>query len=126
MDENCLEDFPFETIARESEEVRGYFEGPRVIWPDGTHPENGVKAVFADAPFSFQHSVAVLSAPQTAAGRLEARFLTAYMRSSLGTWLSLLLSPSVAAERPKLHLKELLGWPYWPLARHPQMREQMR
>jgi hypothetical protein len=45
------------------------------------------------------------------------------MRSPLGTWLSLLLSPSVAAERPKLHVKELLSWPYWPAAKHPQPKK---
>jgi hypothetical protein len=119
IDPLCLEQFPYESIAREADDLRRTFKGPRVIWPDGTHPENGVKAVYADSQFSFQHSVGVLSAPNTKNGRLEARFLTAYMRSSMGTWLSLLLSPSVAAERPKLHVKELLGWPYWPVAEHP-------
>ena len=119
VDDLCLERFPYDSIAREGEELRRSFTGPRVIWPDGTHPDKGVKAVFAHSPFSFQHSVGVLSAPHTEEGRLEARFLTAYMRSSLGTWLSLLLSPSVAAERPKLHVKELLSWPYWPIATHP-------
>jgi hypothetical protein len=120
VDELGLERFPYDEIARESDGLRRSFEGPRVIWPDGTHPDKGVKAVFADGSFSFQHSVGVLSAPNTEMGRLEARFLTAYMRSSLGTWLSLLLSPSVAAERPKLHVKELLSWPYWPVTAHPQ------
>jgi hypothetical protein len=120
VDGASLQRFPYSSIAREPDELRRYFMGPRVIWPDGTHPENGVKAVFAEDQFSFQHSVGVLSAPNTEIGRLEARFLTAYMRSPMGTWLSLLLSPSVAAERPKLHIKELLSWPYWPLAKHPQ------
>jgi hypothetical protein len=123
VDKLCLERFPYEEIARESEELRRNFRGPRVIWPDGTHPEKGVKAVFADGEFSFLHSIGVLSAPDTEVGRLEARFLTAYMRSPLGTWLSLLLSPSVAAERPKLHVTELLSWPYWPVAKHPQPRK---
>lgn len=123
VDESCLERFPYDSIAREPDELRRSFGGPRVIWPDGTHPENGVKAVFADRPFSFQHSVGVLSAPDTENGRLEARFLTAYMRSSMGTWLSLLLSPSVAAERPKLHVNELLSWPYWPATKHPHPKK---
>jgi hypothetical protein len=47
------------------------------------------------------------------------------MRSPLGTWLSLLLSPSVAAERPKLHVTELLSWPYWPAANHPQPKKAL-
>lgn len=125
VDKLCLERFPYDSIAREPDELRRNFEGPRVIWPDGTHPENGVKAVFAEDPFSFQHSVGVLSAPKTERGRLEARFLTTYMRSSMGVWLSLLLSPSVAAERPKLHVKELLSWPYWPIARHPEPKKAL-
>lgn len=123
VDKLCLERFPYDSIAREPEELRRNFKGPRVIWPDGTHPENGVKAVFAEDSFSFQHSVGVLSAPDTENGRLEARFLTAYMRSSMGTWLSLLLSSSVAAERPKLHVNELLSWPYWPVEKHPQPKK---
>ena len=123
VDKLCLERFPHDRIAREPDELRRNFKGPRVIWPDGTHPENGVKAVFAEDSFSFQHSVGVLSAPDTENGRLEARFLTAYMRSSMGTWLSLLLSPSVAAERPKLHVNELLSWPYWPITSHPQPKK---
>jgi N-6 DNA Methylase len=125
VDKLCLERFPYEEIARESEELRRSFKGPRVIWPDGTHPEKGVKAVFADSEFSFLHSVGVLSAPDTELGRLEAQFVTAYMRSPLGTWLSLLLSPSVAAERPKLHVTELRSWPYWPAAKHPQPKKAL-
>lgn len=125
IDKLCLEPFPYDKIAREGEELRRSFKGPRVIWPDGTHPEKGIKAVFADGEFSFLHSVGVLSAPNTEIGRLEARFLTAYMRSPLGTWLSLLLSPSVAAERPKLHVAELMSWPYWPAAKHPQPKKAL-
>ena len=123
VDKGNFEKFPFEAIAREPDELRRYFKGPRVIWPDGTHPENGVKAIFTDQPFSFQHSAGVLSAPDTEIGRLEAQFLTAYMRSPMGTWLSLLLSASVAAERPKLHVNELLSWPYWSLEKHPDRRK---
>jgi hypothetical protein len=37
----------------------------------------------------------------------------------MGIWLSLLMSPSVAAERPKLHVTELLEWPYWTIRTHP-------
>lgn len=123
VDAANLESFPFDTIAREPEELRRFFTGPRVIWPDGTHPENGVKAVFTDEPFSFQHSIGVLSAPDTEEGRLEAKLLATYMRSSMGIWLSLLLSPSVAAERPKLHVTELLTWPYWPISDHPSPKK---
>lgn len=114
----CFEKFPYADIAREP--PRRLFEGPRVIWPDGTHPETGVKAIFADAAFTFQHSLAVLSAPDTDDGRRTAKFLTAYLRSPLGIWLLLLLSGSVAAERPKLHVQEALDWPFWSLAEHPQ------
>jgi hypothetical protein len=95
------------------------FEGPRVLWTDGAHPEEGVKAVYAEKSFSFQHSLAVLSAPDTFDGRLTARFLTAYLRSPMGVWLLLLLSSSVASERPKLHVQEALDWPFWTLENHP-------
>lgn len=112
-----LRSFPFEKIARVPEER--LFRGPRVLWTDGAHPEDGVKAVYAETPFSYQHSLAVLSAPNTVDGRLTARFLTAYLRSPMGLWLLLLLSSSVASERPKLHVQEAMDWPFWSLDRHP-------
>jgi hypothetical protein len=111
-------EIPLEQIPRIP--PRRLFEGPRVIWPDGTNPTDGVKAIYADTPFTFQHSLAVLSAPDTALGRQTARFLTAYLRSPLALWLLLLLSSSVASERPKLHLEEALDWPFWTSERHPQ------
>lgn len=115
---HSLREFPFSQIARVP--PRRLFEGPRVLWTDGAHPEDGVKAVYAEDAFSFQHSLAVLSAPATEDGRLMARFLTAYLRSPMGLWLLLLLSSSVASERPKLHVQEALDWPFWSLERHPQ------
>ncbi|WP_181168851.1 N-6 DNA methylase [Mesorhizobium sp. B2-4-17] len=115
--EKSLRSFPLDRIARAPEER--LFRGPRVLWTDGAHPEDGVKAVYAEIPFSYQHSLAVLSAPDTERGRLTARFLTAYLRSPMGLWLLLLLSSSVASERPKLHVREAMDWPFWPIERHP-------
>ena len=115
--QKSLRPFPFDRIARAPEER--LFSGPRVLWTDGAHPEDWVKAVYAEASFSFQHSLAVLSAPDTELGRLTARFLTAYLRSPMCLWLLLLLSSSVASERPKLHVREALDWPFWPIDRHP-------
>lgn len=37
----------------------------------------------------------------------------------MGLWLLLLLSSSLASERPKLHVREALDWPFWPIDRHP-------
>lgn len=118
INSRVLRPFPFEDIAREPSERR-FFEGPRVLWPDGTNPAKGVNALYARTAFSFQHSVGVLAAPDTELGRLTARFVATYMRSSLGSWLSILLSASVSAERAKLHQTELFDWPFWPLASHP-------
>lgn len=118
---NHLQKFPFERIARVPN--RRLFGGPRVMWPDGVHPSGGVKAVYAETEFSCQHTLAILSAPKTEEGRLTARFLAAYFRSPMGLWLLLLLSGSVASERPKLHLQEALEWPFWQPSRHPQPKE---
>lgn len=115
--EKSLRPFSLDKIARAPEER--LFRGPRVLWTDGAHPTDGVKAVYAEAPFSYQHSLAVLSAPDTPEDRLTARFLTAYLRSPMGLWLLLLLSSSVASERPKLHVCEAMDWPFWPIDRHP-------
>ncbi|UCV28136.1 Eco57I restriction-modification methylase domain-containing protein [Ferribacterium limneticum] len=115
---SALRDFPFDKIARIT--PKRLFEGPRVLWTDGAHPEDGVKAAYAEMLFTYQHSVAVLSAPNNLDGRLTARFLTAYIRSPMGLWLLLLLSSSVASERPKLHVCEAMDWPFWSLERHPE------
>lgn len=121
LDPQILTALPFEKIARIPS--KRLFEGPRVIWPDGTHPENGVKAIYTDRTFTFQHSLGVLSAPNTDSGRQVARFIACYLRSPLGIWLSLLLSASVASERPKLHIEELLEWPFWLPDNHPKPSE---
>lgn len=118
VEDHSLQRFPLERIARALPER--LFKGPRVIWPDGTHPANGVKAVYSDKAFSFQHSLAVLSAPDTPDGRRLARFLAIYLRSPLAIWLLLLLSSSVSGERPKLHLQEAMDWPFWHPENHPE------
>jgi hypothetical protein len=117
----ALEHLLHDRIARVPEQR--LFSGPRVLWPDGAHPTAGVKALYAETPFSFQHSLAVMSAPPSGEGRLVARFVTAYLRSPLGLWLLLLLSSSVASERPKLHLAEAAGWPFWLPDQHPNPDE---
>ena len=111
--------FPYDEIARVPAEYERLFDGPRVLWPDGVHPARGVKAVYADQPFSVRQSFAVLASPKTEIGRLFARFLTAYFRSPMGVWLLSLLSSSVVSERPKLHIGEALDWPFWSLEDHP-------
>jgi len=113
-----LQQFPFEKIARPL--TQDNFTGPRVLWPDGAHPIGGVKAVYSDREFTHKHTIARLSAPKTKLGRQISRFLAAYFRSPLGLWLLLLLSSTVASERPKLHLKDALKWPFWLPERHPQ------
>lgn len=119
VDSKALQEFPFEQFARVPDEEERLFSGPRILWPDGTNPAKGINAVFADAPFTFQNSLGVLSAPDDEIGRLTARFITCYMRSTLGSWLSILLSVSVSAERAKLHKAELAKWPFWSLRDHP-------
>lgn len=119
LDRQALQDFPHDRIARVPEGEERLFSGPRVLWPDGTNPAKGINAVYADSGFTFQHSLGVLSAPDDETGRLTARFIACYMRSTLGSWLSILLSASVSGERAKLHMNELADWPFWPVASHP-------
>lgn len=109
---------PYTRIAREI--PKRLCEGPRVLWPDGAHPEEGVKAVYSEVPFSFQHTMAVLSPPKSELNRQIAKFLAVYLRSPLGLWLLFLLSSSVASERPKLHVQEALEWPFWHPEDHPR------
>lgn len=113
-----LTKFPTDRIARVPKNAV-IFRSPRILWPDGTHPERGVKAVYSDKPFTFQHTLGVVCAPNTPEDRRVAKLLAAYMRSTLGVWAMMLTSSTVASERPKLHIADLKLWPFWMPEDHP-------
>ncbi|MCC9621407.1 N-6 DNA methylase [Thalassospira sp. MA62] len=114
--EEDLVRFPYQKIAQIREDR--FFTGPRLLFPDGTHPGRGVKVVYSEKTFSYQSSVGAISAPEE--DRSYLRLLAAFMKSKLGHYFSVILSHSVAEERPKIHLKELRSWPFWKVERHPK------
>lgn len=116
---NSFKTFPFKGIANEPESR--LFQGPRLLWPDGTHPEEGDKAIFSDRPFSCQSSVAILSSTPVDIRLL--RFLALSLHSTMGRYLLPLICASVSAERPKLQLNDMREFPLWHPDHHPNPEE---
>lgn len=97
---------------------RDLYRGPRVLWPDGVNPELGVKAFYSEAPFTFRHSLKAIGGREEDRALLQ--FLAAYLRSSLAHYLMILRSHTVAGERPKLHISDLMAMPFVRPERHPE------
>lgn len=98
--------------------ARELYRGPRVLWPDGVDPQRGVKAFYSEVPFTFRHSLKAIGGREEDRSLLQ--FLAAYLRSSLAHYLMLLLSHTVAGERPKLHIADMLAMPFVRPERHPE------
>lgn len=93
------------------------YEGPRVLWPDGTSPEIEIRAAFSDTAFCFSSAVGGLRLRQ--AERDTARLLTCYLRSSLAKYWLILTGYSASAERARVTVSEIRSLPFILPARHP-------
>ncbi|PWG01856.1 N-6 DNA methylase [Sphingosinicella humi] len=94
------------------------YEGPRVLWPDGTSPEIEVRAGFSDTPFCFSSAVGGLRLPE--AERRTARLLTCYLRSSLAKYWLILTGYSASAERARVTVSEIRSLPFIRPEQHPR------
>lgn len=112
LDAQLLEPFPREitSVVSYGSKNGAAFEGPRVLFPDGAKPDFEVNAVFARKKFCFKHSVTAIRGPKADEDLL--RFLTLYLRSDLVKYLLLHTAYSLAAERPRITLKEVEGLPF--------------
>ena len=103
--------------------VAGYgnldmYEGPRVLWSDGTSTEIEIRAAYTDASFCFSSGAGGLRVPQ--GDRDVARLLTCYLRSSLAKYWLILTGYSASAERARVTVSEIKSLPFIMPDRHPQ------
>jgi len=93
------------------------YSGPRVIFPDGLTFEYAIRAVYSEVPFAFTSSVGAIGGTAKDADLLK--FLTAYLRSPLASWLLVMTGYSVIGERPRIAVDDLRTFPFCTPARHP-------
>jgi methylase of polypeptide subunit release factors len=86
------------------------YEGPRVIWPDGTSVEIEVRAAYSDQPFCFNSAVGGIAFDQNDAKL--AKFVTCYLRSSLAKYWLILNGYSAAVERARVSVSEIMSLPF--------------
>ncbi|WP_162173922.1 N-6 DNA methylase [Acidocella facilis] len=92
------------------------YEGPRVLWPDGTSPELEIRAAYSHLRFCFPSGVGALSVGTQ--DDAIARLLTCYLRSSLASYWLILTGYSAAAERARVTVKEIKSLPFIHPKRH--------
>jgi hypothetical protein len=97
------------------------YRGPRVLLPDGLGDGQAIRAVYSEVPFAFQSSVAAIGGGPNDAALLK--FLTAYLRSPLASYLLVMTGYSVIGERPRAAVDDLEEFPFCAPGVHPQPRQ---
>jgi hypothetical protein len=117
VDIGKLQDLPVERGVASYGNMDMY-EGPRVLWSDGTSTEIEIRAAYTDASFCFSSGAGGLRVPQ--GDRNIARLITCYLRSSLAKYWLILTGYSASAERARVTVGEIKSLPFILPDRHPQ------
>ena len=107
----------FEVVASPGGKNARLYHGPRVILPDGLAEDYSVHAVYTDVDFAFKSSIGAIGGGATDANLLK--FLTAYLRSPIATFLLIMTGYSVISERPRIAIKDMKTFPFCTPERHP-------
>lgn len=113
LERGLLEAFPADeipTVVSYGSDDGRAFKGPRVLFADGASADFEPGALFTDVPCCFKHTVAALVGGKQHADML--RFLTVYLHSKLARYMLLHTSYSLAAERPRITLKDVEQLPF--------------
>lgn len=116
VDTGLLKDLPVDRGVASHGNMAMY-EGPRVLWPDGTSTEIEIRAAYSDAPFCFSSAVGGVGFPKH--DRAIARLLTCYLRSSLAKYWLILTGYSASAERARVTVSEIKSLPFIMPDAHP-------
>lgn len=92
------------------------YDGPRVLWPDGTSVEIEIRAGYSDRPFCFNSATGGIAFPE--ADTAIAKFVACYLRSNLAKYWLILNGYSATAERARVSLAEVLSLPFIDPADH--------
>jgi len=99
---------PTKTVHRQGF-VKG-FSGIKVVIPQGIIRNDGyLRAAYSEQSISFQHSLQAISIPNK--DKQLAKFVTAYLNSSIATWFLFHTSANYGVDRAKVHEEQLLELP---------------
>ncbi|MCP3998141.1 MAG: N-6 DNA methylase [bacterium] len=93
------------------------YHGPRVLFPDGLGDGQTIRAVFSSVPFAFQSSIGAIGGSKADGALLK--FLAAYLRSPLASYLLVMTGYSVIGERPRIAIDDLKKFPFCVPDQHP-------
>lgn len=110
----------YEVVASPGGKNTRLYQGPRVILLDGLAEDYGIRAVFTQVPFAFTSSIGAIGAGEADAALVK--FLTAYLRSPLATFLLIMTGYSVIGERPRVAMEDLKAFPFCAPEKHPDPR----
>ena len=122
MSKDITDRFPeeFSRIANIGGGDGRLYSGPRVVFPDGTAPGRVVRAIYSDAPFSFQSSVAGIGGAGFDADSDLLKFLAVYLRSTTATYFLTLTSYALSFERRRVSIDDVEQLPFLPADAHPE------
>jgi hypothetical protein len=121
LDRALLQPFPADAIPNVvsygSNDGRA-FVGNRVLFPDGISNALEMRAVYASGKFCFKHTLAAICGGQKDEDLL--RFVAAYLRSPLVSYILLHTAFSPANERERVTVAEVEALPFSPPNQHRQ------
>jgi len=107
----------FKEVASPGGKNARLYDGPRVILPDGLADDYTVRAVYTEIPFAFTSSIGAIGGGTADAALLK--FLAAYLRSPIATYLLVMTGYSVIGERPRIAIEDMKAFPFCAPDRHP-------
>jgi len=94
------------------------YGGPRVLFTDGLTDQLGIRAAYSEEVFAFTSSVGAIGGDVS--DKRLIKFLTAYLRSPLATYLLIMTGYSVIGERPRVAVDDLKAFPFCAPEKHPR------
>jgi len=119
IEDQLLDSFPakYTTVSDYGSKEGKAFDGPRVLFPDGADSNTlQIRAAFAAIPFCFTQTVTAIVGEEQDADLL--RFLTAFLRSRLASYLLFYTAYSSVVERPHVKMVEIKELPFYPPENH--------
>lgn len=103
-------------LPRLSPDLLAGFEGPRILFPDGSSPERSIRATFVAGPGSFMSSVGAITGGAEDEDLL--RFAAVYLRSDLVRYFLVTQLYQLLGDRDRVSLSDVAEFPFYPPERH--------
>ncbi len=107
----------FEEVASPGGKNARLYDGPRVILLDGLAEDYTIRAAYTNIAFAFTSSIGAIGGDTADAALLK--FLAAYLRSPIATYLLIMTGYSVIGERPRIAIEDMRAFPFCAPEQHP-------